>query len=417
MSYEKKILQMKQMLKKKSPTTEKEQPKFKKPNPPLYADAWDEVGLKKISNDWGTVFLKETHYDLDYQHGKYKLGQFYDALALWDQYEDEHPLKLTSDDLAIFYDTETTGLKGVGTHIFLNGLLEESPHGFTLKQYILADPANETAFLFESRFWQGEKTVITYNGKSFDWPQLQTRWTLNRQHLPPLKTQHQIDLFHSSKRIWKNDLGRMKLSMVEEQKLGFARIDDLPGYLAPIVYLDAVRSGEYEALFQVLTHNEYDLLSLITLFVQATQLVFSEVEKNNATVHTNIGKWYNDLKQSDRGIHLLEGISETYNEKEAAQANYLLANQQKRKKDFVSAAENYKKALPYLVERQWIDASIELAKLYEHQLDDLIDAETYTLNALYKVKSAKFYKKEVKSNKIAEIEKRFLRIRRKQGIK
>lgn len=128
-----------------------------------------------------------------------------------------------------------------------------------LKQYILADPANEAAFLFESKFWQANQTIVTYNGKSFDWPQLQTRWTLNREHLPPLREHQQIDLFHSSKRIWKNDLSRMKLTTVEQQKLGFQRIDDLPGHLAPMVYLDAVRSGDHDMLFKcyVITNTIY----------------------------------------------------------------------------------------------------------------------------------------------------------------
>src|SRR5690606_39540968 len=75
----------------------------------------------------------------------------YTTLFRSEVYEQEHPLKMTSDEKIIFYDTETTGLKGVGTHIFLNGLLEETSDGFVLKQYILADPANEVAFLFEDR--------------------------------------------------------------------------------------------------------------------------------------------------------------------------------------------------------------------------------------------------------------------------
>ena len=41
----------------------------------------------------------------------------------------------------MFFDTETTGLKGVGTHIFLIGFLEADQDGFVLTQYVLADPA------------------------------------------------------------------------------------------------------------------------------------------------------------------------------------------------------------------------------------------------------------------------------------
>ncbi|MBQ0139591.1 MAG: ribonuclease H-like domain-containing protein [Kurthia sp.] len=417
MSYEKKILQMKQMLKKNKPQQgqQQEQPVFNKPVPPIYAQAWHEAGMKRVDNDWGVVFVKETNYPLDYQHGKYKLGEFYAGLELWDAYEEAHPLKLTSDDEALFYDTETTGLKGTGTHIFLNGILQESSKGFTLKQYVLANPSHEAAFLYESKFWQGQKMVITYNGKSFDWPQLQTRWTLNRNDLPPLKNHRQIDLFHSSKRIWKNDLQRMKLSTVEEEKLDFHRVDDMPGYLAPMIYLDAVRSGDSAMLLQVLKHNEYDLLSLITLFIQATELVFADVEVDKANVHTNIGKWYNDLKQTAKGSGILSDITASYAGEEAAMANYLLAAQKKRQQLYEEAKACYLLALPYLEERQWIDASIELAKLYEHQLGDLDEAEAHTLNAFHRVKKSQLFKPEVKENKMNQIEKRYVRLRKKQG--
>lgn len=417
MSYEKKILQMKQMLKKNDSTKKVEKKPYQKPIPPFYTEKWEQAGLKRIDNDFGTVFLKETYYHLEDQHGKYRLGQFYDAIEAWEKYDQEHPLKMTSEEQIVFYDTETTGLKGVGTHIFLNGLLEEASDGFVLKQYILADPANEAAFLFESKFWQGSQTIVTYNGKSFDWPQLQTRWTLNRDHLPPLRDHQQIDLFHSSKRIWKNDLSRMKLTTVEQQKLGFQRIDDLPGHLAPMVYLDAVRSGDHDMLFQVLRHNEYDLLSLITLFIQATELVFSEGNEERAIVHTNIGKWYHDLKQIESSQSVLENITEKYATNEAAEAYYLLAIQQKKQKKYHEAVTSYEKALPHLQERQWIESSIALAKLYEHQFQDLEEAEKHTLNALFRVKQSSLFKKDVQQRKKEAIEKRFLRIRKKQSLK
>ena len=39
--------------------------------------------------------------------------------------EDDHPFAMTEDEVIVFFDTETTGLKGAGTHIFLLGFLEE----------------------------------------------------------------------------------------------------------------------------------------------------------------------------------------------------------------------------------------------------------------------------------------------------
>ena len=60
---------------------------------------------------------------------------------------------------------------------------------------------------------------------------------------PKTKITSQIDLLHSSKRVWKGELDRFKLIQVEEDKLGFKRKGDIPGHLAPIIYFDAVKSG------------------------------------------------------------------------------------------------------------------------------------------------------------------------------
>ncbi|HCX47489.1 MAG TPA: exonuclease, partial [Bacillus sp. (in: Bacteria)] len=186
------------------------------------------------------VFKRHVQYPFSFQHGHYRLQSFFDALKKWQDASFDHPYALDLHEPVLFFDTETTGLKGVGTHIFLLGFLEVDEECFSLTQYILADPAHEAAFLFESKLWQKSATVITYNGKSFDWPQLETRWTLHQKTLPKLRSQRQIDLLHSSKRLWKNDMERLKLKSVEEEKLGFSRKGDIPGHLAPIIYLDAV---------------------------------------------------------------------------------------------------------------------------------------------------------------------------------
>lgn len=54
----------------------------------------------------------------------------------------------------------------MGTHIFLLGFLETDGEEFTLTQYVLADPSNEAALLFESKLWQRTATIVSYNGKA-----------------------------------------------------------------------------------------------------------------------------------------------------------------------------------------------------------------------------------------------------------
>ncbi|MGE7834886.1 ribonuclease H-like domain-containing protein [Viridibacillus arvi] len=414
MSYENKILQMKKLLKKNNTQHVIEKEPILKPDVPNYAGIWQDAGLKMIENDFGVVFLLEKHYPLDYKHGAIYLRELYDAFEKWQHTQNSHPISLTDANNLIFYDTETTGLKGVGTHIFLNGLLEESEDGFTLKQYVLADPSNEVAFLFESKFWQGRKTIITYNGKSFDWPQLQTRWTLNKKDLPPLKEHDHLDLFHGSKRIWKNDIARMKLTQVEEEKLGFTRLDDVPGYLAPIIYLDAVKSGQPDALLKVLKHNEWDLLSLLTLYVQATNLLCEDIAEESATTYTNIGKWYADLREIDRSEELLQQVTNQYTSEEAANAYFHLGFQQKKQQNYIEARKSFQQALPYLQGRQQIIALIELAKIFEHHVKNYEFALEMTKQALKLVTESSLWTKDSKSLRLADIQKRKNRLERKK---
>src|SRR5690606_18609545 len=117
-------------------------------------------------------------------------------------------------------------------------------------------------FLYASRLWETKSTLVTYNGKSFDIPQVETRWTMNRTVLPPLLAHDQIDLLHGSRRIWKEEMGTFRLPAIEVEQLGFQREGDIPGHMAPIIYQDAVKNGRAELLMKVLLHNEWDILSL-----------------------------------------------------------------------------------------------------------------------------------------------------------
>lgn len=384
MSYENKILQMKKMLGKKTekPKANEPKPAFQKPEIPSYTSQWERAGLKRIDNEFGIVFLRKVHYPRTYQHGHYQLQEFFNAVTKWQNAEFSHPYAIDQEENVLFFDTETTGLKGVGTQIFLLGFLEVTEEDFVLTQYVLADPAHEAALLFESKLWQKTATVVTYNGKSFDWPQLETRWTLNQKVLPKLRAQRQIDLLHSSKRLWKNDMERMKLKSVEEEKLGFLRKDDIPGFLAPIIYLDAVKSGIPDALMKVLLHNEWDLLSLITLYVHSTNLLFEEMDDESAKTYTNIGKWYADLKEGAKSVKVLEKVTSQFNALEAGDAQYHLAFQLKRNKQYNEAIDAFVASLHFIDSRKKLQVLEQLAILYEHQMKDFQQARIYTIQAI-----------------------------------
>lgn len=398
---------MKKMLGKKQ-TVEPEKPKLIKPAIPPYKEQWEQAGLTVVENDFGMLFKRVVRYPLAYKHGAYTLGQLQDALLLWENTEIKHPYRLSTSETLVFWDTETTGLKGVGTHIFLLGFLQQVENEFVLTQYVLADPANEAAMLYECKLWQNQDTLLSYNGKSFDWPQLETRWTLNRKHLPILKEQKHIDLLHSAKRLWKNDLEKMKLVQVEEEKLGFKRIGDIPGHLAPIIYFDAMKSGEAETLMKVLRHNEWDLLSLVTLYIYQTSLLLTG-HSESAITSTNIGKWYGDLKERVASEYTLTTVTQKYKEHDARLAHFYLALEYKRTGRYVEAIQSFEKALPILTESQLLQAYEQLAIMHEHKVKDYRRALFYTEKALTIVTHN--VKKQEK--KIEKWQKRYNRLLRK----
>ncbi|HBT72028.1 MAG TPA: exonuclease [Lysinibacillus sp.] len=416
MSYENKILQMKKMLGKKPTAAQQkvEEPAYQKPAKPSYTERWEKAGLTVVENDFGIVFKRHVQYPFSYQHGHYQLQSFFDALKKWQGAEFDHPYALDLQEPVLFFDTETTGLKGVGTHIFLLGFLEVDEECFKLTQYILADPAHEAAFLFESKLWQKSATVITYNGKSFDWPQLETRWTLHQKTLPKLRAQRQIDLLHSSKRLWKNDMERLKLKSVEEEKLGFSRIGDIPGHLAPIIYLDAVKSGIPDALMKVLLHNEWDLLSLITLYSHSTQLLFEEEHEESAKTFTNIGKWYGDLKESTQSVRVLEKVTMQFDALEAGNAQYYLALQHKKGKRYNEAIDSFVASLHFVEPRTKLHALEQLAILYEHQMKDYDQALYYTQEGIRLIQNHEQWRIEQKQKWEISWEKRLHRLGNKK---
>ena len=405
---------MKKLLGKKAdePTA---QPIFQKPAPPPFAAQWAAAGLNIVENDFGMLFKRTVFYPSDYKHGHYELGQLFDAIERWEEAGVEHPFATTFDDTLVFFDTETTGLKGAGTLIFLLGVLEEKRDGFEMTQYVLADPSNEAAMLFESKFWQRVMTVVSYNGKSFDWPQLHTRWTMNQQIIPKLRDQKQIDLLHSSKRLWRDDLTHMKLTQVEQEKLGFYRQGDIPGHLAPIIYFDAVKSGNAETLMKVLLHNEWDLLSLITLYIHSTELLLNDVAQESATTYTNIGKWYGDLKHRETGAHMLEQVANQFDEDEASVAKFYLAQSVKREGDYTRAVQLLEEAYPYLTMKKQLHAFEQLAMLYEHQLHNIPRALYYATRGLEQLDAVIYRKLETQHAQRQKWEKRITRLQNKNN--
>ena len=165
-----------------------------------------------------------------------------------------------------FLDTETTGLAGgTGTYAFLIGVGSIDASGFRLRQFFMRDYGEEASLLWRlAEYLAGFDVLITYNGKAYDQPLLETRFRMARARHPFDRIQH-LDLLFGARRLWKLRLESCRLVDLENRVLGVERLGDLPGSLIPYCYFDYLRSRRAMPLIPIFDHNATDILSLACL--------------------------------------------------------------------------------------------------------------------------------------------------------
>ncbi len=179
----------------------------------------------------------------------------------------------------LFLDTETTGLAGgTGTYAFLIGLASWDAGGLQVEQFFMRDFAEEHSLLQELTQRIAERPVlVTFNGKSFDWPLLESRFTMTRSIAVPKLAAH-LDLLHPARALWKLRLGSVRLVELERHildapRLGWHRENDVSSALIPQFYFDYLRGGPAEPLVGVVRHNQMDLRGLAALFGKINEML------------------------------------------------------------------------------------------------------------------------------------------------
>src|SRR6267143_1726963 len=172
----------------------------------------------------------------------------------------------------LFLDTETTGLAGgTGTYAFLIGLAWWDAGGLQAEQFFMRDFVEEHSLLQELSQRVAERPVlVTFNGKSFDWPLLENRFTMTRSIAVPKLAAH-LDLLHPARALWKLRLGSVRLvelerHVIDAPRLGWHRENDVAPALIPQYYFDYLRGGPADPLAGVVRHNQMDLRGLAALF-------------------------------------------------------------------------------------------------------------------------------------------------------
>ena len=352
------------------------------------ARSFDDLGGAWRETAAGRSFVVSRRVDPDAAHGSQSVRMFGDRLRLA-----EPSAMLVGANLArapfLFFDLETTGLNGgAGTCAFLVGCGWFDEDGaFVTEQHLLMDYAGEPAMLRGvAEQVASAGALVTFNGKSFDAPVLETRYLFHRLTSPCTGLAH-VDLLHPARRFWgSTDEAGCSLVALESRLLGLRRKGDVPGFEIPARYFHFVRSGDARPLAAVLEHNRLDLLSLAGLTARLFALVDSgPAQAGDAKEALALARVYERAGLDERAeASLLR--AETLAGDTATRIGALrgLALGARRQRRFEEAAGHWRRLLdtpgcPATLTREAIEA---LAIHHEHRARDLDAAKMFALRGL-----------------------------------
>jgi uncharacterized protein YprB with RNaseH-like and TPR domain len=189
---------------------------------------------------------------------------------------------------AMFFDIETTGLSGgAGTVAFLVGCGWFDGGDFLVRQFLLVGPSGEKPMLTAlTDLLEGASLLVSFNGRTFDVPFMETRWAFHRSSAPTDDLPH-FDMLPPARRLWgrrgltsakearwvESESEGCSLTALERRVLGFHRHADVPGFEIPARYFHFLRTGDAQAIQGVLDHNRHDIISLAVVMSHALWLV------------------------------------------------------------------------------------------------------------------------------------------------
>jgi uncharacterized protein YprB with RNaseH-like and TPR domain len=362
-----------------------------------------------VKNDWGEFFLARESFPFGRPYGRLRVGDFATA--------DFSPLKLFLEDCLpeasrlVFLDTETTGLAGgTGTCAFLIGIGAVEGLKFTVRQYFLRDYPDEKAVLAAlTQDLDAYDGIVTYNGKTFDLPLLETRYALARMKSPFNRLVH-LDALHPARRLWKLRLESCKLTDLEKRVLGISREGDVPGSEIPAIYFDYLRSGDARGLQPVFYHNALDVVTLAALTVQLAQAVSqSGIETLESSLDLfSLSRIFGSAGARDQSVATCQAaLARGLPQLVEIRALQHLGLQLKRQRQYELAVEVWLE----LLQRESplaIEAYEELAIYYEHRRRDTRRALDFTLAALERIQE-----QTPPPDRFAQFTRRLQRLRRK----
>jgi uncharacterized protein YprB with RNaseH-like and TPR domain len=329
------------------------------------------LDLSSLGGRWfesrhGPGYVIESVYEPGHMHGDIALHRALsiEPARLAGQIRDPR-LGETSPAEFLYVDTETTGLGGAGVMVFLCGVARFDGTTLRLRQYLLPGPQYEGGLLGGlTGELDGARALVSYNGKSFDVPSLESRYILSRQHSGLRQLPH-LDLLHPNRRLFRGVLDSHKLPMVERELLGFEREDDCPSAEVPARYFRFQRTGDPTHIRPVLRHNAWDILSLVALAAHLAAVC--DDGTNHPLQAARAAEYRGDHANAARHYETaLEGAPGRNDRLEALER---AARCHARSGEWEAAARHWQALIDEPRSRR-ILPYVELAKIAEHRLRD-----------------------------------------------
>ncbi|MBW6472389.1 MAG: ribonuclease H-like domain-containing protein [Anaerolineaceae bacterium] len=341
---------------------------------------------KKLSgtiniNSLGEYFYAEHEYHSIYIHGSVPFNHFFPPHSVYSTPETDSSFELNK---CLFLDTETTGLStSGGTFAFMVGIGWFEENHFTIRQYFLISPDQEEAMLLDlENKLAKHQNIVTYNGIGFDIPILKARFKYHRIPTTIVNIK-QIDLLKYARMLFRYQFDNRSLKSIESKVLNFTRSEEeIPGYLAPIIYQDYLKTGELQDITGVFYHNEMDVISLAAL-LKIIDEVSHEIDIHFSayeTLHYSLARQFERTREYSKAIDYYSKALKQPKLPDSIRRNcYLcLANIYKKSNQIDKAMVFWE----YASEFGSTESSIEIAKIFEHKIKNYELALDYCKKAL-----------------------------------
>ena len=327
----------------------------------------------------------ENPYPLDARYGKIKIaegldipGNLLSCLSKDPEFED---LDLST---ALFIDLETTGLSGgTGVIPFLVGMGYYGEGKFQVVQYFLGDLAAEEQMLKDiNQFFSDMKfkSIVSYNGKVFDLPLLETRYILKREPFTLSELPH-LDFLFPARSLWAHKLENCRLHHLALEVVGTGRTEDIPSAEIPWRYFQYIQTGNFDLIEPIIYHNQEDILSLLGVIIVGSQIFSKDPQSESCEADAmdffGAGKVLEKFGQTEKSsLYFQKAIDGHLSGDVFLAARRRLSAQLKKNQDWDKAVSLWKEmASAETPSNNLLFSLRELAMYYEHKQKEYVEAK------------------------------------------